>query len=108
MGPGQGGPTRPDPTRPDLIHVSERLVALDVAADAVTPAYLPATAADLHLTHSMRPSMAGGVQSVPLVLHTRCSQVILEVRGHVRSCQRHIPFYLRFLGRSGTGNLNPL
>ena len=32
----------------------ERLVPLDVAADAVTPAYLPATAADLHPTYYYR------------------------------------------------------
>ena len=36
----------------------ERLVPLDVAADAVTPAYLPVTVADLHQTYPMRKSMA--------------------------------------------------
>ncbi len=76
--------------------------------NAVTPTYLPATAADLHSTYvhdrtihtvASFPPYSEGVQRVPLVLHTRCLQVILEVRGHLRWCKRRILFRLRFLGR---------
>ena len=62
----------------------ERLVPLDIAADAVTPMYLLATAADLHPTYLLhddvhgrtiymvarRPLYSEGVQRVPLVFHS--------------------------------------
>ena len=37
-----------------------------------------------------RPLYPKGVQRVPLVLHTRCSQMGLEVRGHLRRRQRQV------------------
>ena len=78
-------PSHSDKTSASKGAVSrERLAPLNVAADAVTSAYLPAMAADLHPTYSVRTSMAvpsicwlaapsysKGMHSVPLVLDTR-------------------------------------
>ena len=96
----------------------ERLHPLDVAAGAVTPAYLPATATDLPPTYSMKTSMAvtsiasapptrkeckvSRLSSMPAALKSS-----LEVRGHLRSCQRQNPSHLRFLGRLGTEKPEP-
>ena len=67
----------------------KRLVPLDVADDAISAGYSRRPPSDaLHeavhgrtiLKVAICPPYSEGVQSVPLVLHTRCSQVIREVR----------------------------
>ena len=78
----------------------KRLGPLDIASGAIIPTHRPTAAADLHPTYAMRtpmcelapPPYLEGVQRVPHILHTRCTQLSLEVRGHLRWCQRQIPF----------------
>lgn len=80
----------------------ERLIPYDAVADAATHAYLLATAEKLHPTYSMRTFMTvtarrwlaaspQRVQGVSLALRTRCVQMDLAVRGHLRRCHRHVP-----------------
>ena len=60
----------------------------------------------IHMVASHSPYLEG-VQRVPLVLHNHCLQVCLEVRGHLRWCQRQVPFIFLFLGRSRTKTRSP-
>ena len=87
----------------------EGLIPLDVAAGGVAPLRIfsgyerrprsdvlqkSAHGRTIHIVASCAPC-SKRVQSVLLVLHTRCSQVYLEIRGHLfRSCQRQIPFLI--------------
>ena len=88
----------------------ERLASLGIAAD-IGHSYISAgddcrppsdvLHEDVHgrtiYMVASRPPYSEEVQRVPLILHTPCTQVILEILGHLRWCRLQIIFVSVFL-----------
>ena len=71
----------------------KRFIPFDADAGAVIPPsnvlHEDAHGRPIHML-TRRPPYPKGVQRVPLVLHAHCSQMGLEVRGHLRRRQRKV------------------